>query len=150
MQSFVISFNPEISFPVSYLSGYPLESESSASSPLRTYYELIEERGNENYNNYIVSSFDEIKKKLFRYNNDHDASHYHGLPEKYSIDTINGNIHKLKTDVCKLWNEKIELHATLNHNKDLFKNFSDSTLEIIKILDEISDSELIKLLNKKN
>ena len=46
------------------LAGYPLESDSASSSPFRTYEQLITERGDENYVNYIVSSFDEIKKKL--------------------------------------------------------------------------------------
>ena len=43
---------------------------------IAAYEELIEERGNENYNNYIVSSFDEIKKKLndkIEYNKEVDA-----------------------------------------------------------------------------
>jgi hypothetical protein len=127
--------------------GYPIEAESSVSSPFRTYEELIEERGNENYNNYIVSSFDEIKKKLFRYNKESVLLEDHRL--KYSIEILNESIHKLKADICKLWNEKIEIHATLNRNKDLFKKFSESILEIIKVLNESTDSELIKLLNKK-
>jgi len=134
------------------LSGFPLDSESVSSSPFRTYEELITERGNEhfNFNNYVVSTFDEIKKKIFQYNKDPvQQPEPPDLSTKYSIDTVNQNIHKLKSDICKLWNEKIVLHATLTHNKVLFQDFSESTLAIINILNEDSDSDLIKLLNKK-
>lgn len=137
---------------MNHLAGYPLESESGASSPFRTYEELITERGDENYLNRVVSSFDEIKKKLFYYNKNPVDDYYRNQNEllsKYSIEILNENIYKLKSNICKLWNDKIELHATLNHNKDLFKNFSDSILEIVKVLNENTDSDLIKMLNKK-
>ena len=134
---------------MSTLVGYPLESDTGSSGLFRTFEEIITERGNENYNNYMVGSFDEIKKKLFMYNEEPRPLELPGLSEKYSIGVVNESIYKLKSDICKLWNEKIELHATLNHNKELFKKFSDSTLEIIDVLKKNTDAELIKLLNKK-